>query len=285
LVITVDTFRSSSTTCVTVTGVADTLGGAWSAPGTASSSNSQSSPQQCAYTYINYKTASSPGGDTLTVTFSSSSYTNAVVVVYDLSGFTTPPSGGFVLGSSTIAGCNNAGGCGNPAPMSTSSLGYSATSFLIASGTTCNSVSGNPRSITQGVSGFTITFDTGLNQQEYVGYNVPISPGIQTFAMQSDSGSSSVACWTEVGAQFLDPPSPDSQHLPMSPTSSLLVGSNAPSATSSIDPSSQLLMPVMLIVSGATLLLGQGRTNKEMRGDFRDEPPDSRDSRFAGRAQ
>jgi hypothetical protein len=205
LVVTVDTFVSSTTTCITVSGIADSLSGMWSAsPGTVSSSNSAVSPAQCAYSYINYKSAGTSGGDTVTVTLSSSGFSSAVVVVYDLTGFTAPPSGGFVEGSSTISGCNSASGCGDPASMSTTSLSYSAGSFLIGAGTTCNSISGFARSITVGVNGFTTTYGTG--DQEYAGYDLPSSSGSTTFSMTADSGSSAIACWTAIGAQFLDPP-------------------------------------------------------------------------------
>jgi hypothetical protein len=133
---------------------------------------------------------------------SSSSYSSAVVVAYVLTGFSAPPSGGYFTGY-----CNAGTGCGNPASMSTSSsLSYSANAFIIGAGATCNSVTGYTRSITQGISGFTTTYDTGLNQHQYVGYNLPSSPGSTTFAMQADSGSSEVACWSDIGSQFLDPP-------------------------------------------------------------------------------
>jgi hypothetical protein len=227
-----------------VSSVSDSLSGAWSSsPGTVAASNSAAG--QCAYDYINYKTAGAGGADTITVTLSSSSYNSAVLVVYDLTGYVAPPSGGFAVGS-----CNTSSGCGNPASMSTSSLSYSANSFLIASGSTCYSVGGGSRSITQGVNGFTTTYDTGLNLQEYVGYEVPTTSGSTPFGMQADSGSSSVACWTDIGAQFLDPPTAPSGvalSLPGSPVASdqgWMVGSAALGVGVALAALQSAVMPV-----------------------------------------
>ncbi|MDA4127812.1 MAG: hypothetical protein OK452_11525, partial [Thaumarchaeota archaeon] len=207
IVVTVGVFNGASSTCDPVFSIGDTLAGSWSgAPGTVSSANAAASSPQCSYNYINYKTAGAGGGDTITITLTSTTFSSAVVVAYDLTGFTTPPSGGFVVGSSTIAGCNNAGGCGNPVAMTTGSLTYVASSFLIASGDTCQSTSGGGRAITAGVAGFANTYGPG--NQQYVGYNIPASGGSTTFGMTADTGANPIACWTEIGAQFLDPPSP-----------------------------------------------------------------------------
>jgi hypothetical protein len=79
-------------------------------------------------------------------------------------------------------------------------MSVAANSFLVTAGAICQSNIGTSRTITSGPFG---TGDYGPGQAELIDNELPTTVGTQTFPM---TGSGTSACWTDVGAQFVDPP-------------------------------------------------------------------------------
>ncbi|HEV2138971.1 MAG TPA: Ig-like domain-containing protein [Nitrososphaerales archaeon] len=180
--------------CVTVSSITGQRGDAsyTPVPGGSASALYNGAIPGCAYSAIYYATLTSSGSDQITVTLSEIP-DRGVVVVYEVSSVLTPPSG--------VAGTCVSGSCSTTIATS-SSLSYAANSFLVTSGAACSSSGGTARTISAGPFG---TGDYGPGQVEYVGHQIPGSSGSQNFQM---TGSGSSACWSVVGAQFVDPPPP-----------------------------------------------------------------------------
>ncbi|MDA4126286.1 MAG: Ig-like domain-containing protein [Thaumarchaeota archaeon] len=204
LVVAVGTLINDGT-CVSVSSISGTLGDpSYSAApgGTASAQYNPGfgNPMPCAYSAIYYATATSSGSDTITVNLNGSPDFGEVIV-YDVSSALTPPT--------AAAGTCTSGSC--PLSIVTStSLPYVANSFLATVGSDCPSSGGNGRNINSGVAGFTADYGppTTGNHHLWVGHLLSLSSGSQTFQMTSTGGATPPACWSVVGAQFVDPPPP-----------------------------------------------------------------------------
>jgi len=152
-------------------------------------------PNGCAYSAIYYGTLTSSGSDTITVTLTGAPKFG-VVVVYELGAALTPPT-------AVNGGC---GGCYPITIVTSSSLSVVANSFLVTAGTNCQGADATQPTLT-GPGGFTSTYGPG--SPEYVGYQLPNAAGSQNFPMTSSgSGFGTTVCWSDVGAQFVDPPPP-----------------------------------------------------------------------------
>jgi hypothetical protein len=189
------------TTCVTVNSVSGTQGDAayTLVPGSAPVSyNGGFGGSYCAYSAIYYATVTTSGADTITVTLSGNP-DNGLARAYEVNSILTPPTAAY-------GSCNN-GNC--PTTITTTSLPVTANSFLVTTASDCPDTSADTLTIT-GPTGFTNTRDG--HYVEVAGYQLPTSSGSQSFQMKSTTGTGYYggppACWSIVGAQFVDPPPP-----------------------------------------------------------------------------
>jgi hypothetical protein len=193
------------TQCATVTGISGTLGDTSytaASGGEVSNIYNSFSNSACAYSAIYYATVTSGGSDTITVNLAHTPHLGLVIVAYDVGSALTPPT--------AVSGvCPSTGNC--PTTIVASSLSVTANSLLATAAADCPDQNGDTLNIISGPSG--VTSNYGPNQPEYVGYEIPSSSGSQSFQMTSNTasggfGTSNPACWTVVGAQFVDPPPP-----------------------------------------------------------------------------
>jgi len=198
LVVAAGTLRIGSTNCRTVAGgsISDSFGDPFTSVGGSAQGSNSGNGGECAASEIFYAPISTGGSDTITVTVSGGSPpASGVVVVYELRNAAFPPT---VSSSNTCSGsCSTT--------LSTSSFSTTAGSFLVTAGSVCTSSSNVARTITAGPPGFTTSYATP-GQVQYVGYNIPGASGSTTFSMTSSGASGTPECWSDLGAQFLDPP-------------------------------------------------------------------------------
>jgi hypothetical protein len=187
LIVVVFTSNVNSGTCVVPSGttpVTDSLGDTFTATTAASGDKTSGSTRACSYDVVYYATAGSSGADTISVAYSGTASSGAVVA-YEAVGVTSPSVAG------TPDSCNS-GSCSGS--LSTASFSYSANGFTVAVG----AVYGSGITIT-GAPGAGFTGTVGTGSANYVGYWVPSSSSSSTFSM-TKSGSSTT--WAELVVEF-----------------------------------------------------------------------------------
>jgi hypothetical protein len=218
IVLAISTERTQ-TTCAVISSISGSRDSGYTVVNSATASFSQGGNNDCVYSIIYYATATSSGSDSITVNFNHNPSSGAVFV-YDLSNALLPAT-------SHVGSCNS-GPC-STSVLTSPSLAVFANSFLVTTGATCTDSNGNGLTFSTKPAGFTNDYGTG--HIEYVGHLLPGSSGSQNFQM---TDSNNAACWSIVGAQFVDPPPPPGW-TPGTPAQAVAV-----------DASSQLQPPTMV---------------------------------------
>ena len=168
--------NNNSPSCVTVSGVGDSLSNSYTAGPTAIASSTTSG--SCSESSVYYALIGTGGSDTVTVTLSGTP-SDAVIVIYEVSGITTSVT-------SSSGTCNDT--CGTSLSTSTP-FSYSSSSFVIDVGVAYG----------QTVSGPGICTATYGSNNEYVGYFIPSSSSSNAFTQTTNAAPTT---WANLVVEF-----------------------------------------------------------------------------------